>query len=397
MAVLKAISGAPKTHGGLRNIIEYVLRSDKVKDGYLDMTGPAPDTLNWDSVYQSFREEKEIWNKDSGRMCAHYVLSFHKDEKISPEEVLVFGQEFTDKIFPGHQVLMAVHQDRGHLHLHLVANTVGYEDGHKLHTTAKDLATMKEVVNQMCRDRGLTVAEKGKHFDGSRLEEGEGIAWDKKKYQTMIRKMKNSYLVDCYQAVLKAQKTAISRATFITAMEQSGWTVHWSDNRKHITFENKDHQKVRDTNLSKTFTTTISKEVLENEFQRRQFEQQREQLDFYARQLQDARPSAGADPEAAIGTDYAAGTREFRAEATESQLGTGNFQPETTENQPGKREFRPETRESRPGTGEFQLEKRENQNDGRNEDVAGETTRRVQRRNQRPVRKSRTQDYDWER
>lgn len=343
MAVLKAISGAPKAHGGLRNTIEYVLRSDKVKDGYMDMTGPAPDTLNWDTVYQSFREEKEIWNKDSGRMCAHYVLSFHKDEKITPEELLAFGQEFAEKKFSGHQVLMAVHQDRGHLHLHMVANTVSYEDGHKLHTTAKDLATMKEVVNQMCRDRGLTVAEKGKHFDGSRLEEGEGIAWSKKKYQAMIRKMKGSYLVDCYQAVLKAQKAAISRDSFIAAMEQSGWTVHWSDTRKHLTFENKDHQKVRDTNLSKTFTTTISKEVLENEFQRRQFEQQREQLESYARQLQDARPSASANPEATIGADYSAGTKDFQPGAGNYQKGRQNQGPDRTNSVPRRpqRSIRP--------------------------------------------------------
>lgn len=330
MAIFKAISRPPKTHGGLRNTIEYVLRSDKVKDGYLDMTGPAPDTLHWDSVYQSFREEKEIWNKDSGRMCAHYVLSFHKDEKISPEEVLAFGQEFTDRIFPGHQVLMAVHQDRGHLHLHMVANTVSYEDGHKLHTTAKELAAIKEVVNQMCKEHGLTVAEKGKHFDGSRLEEGEGIAWNKKKYQTMARKMKGAYLVDCYQSVLKAQKAAISRDTFITAMEQSGWTVHWSDNRKHITFENKDHQKVRDTNLSKTFTTTINKEVLENEFQRRQFEQQRKELESYAQQLQDARPNASADPEATIGADYPTGRTDSQPKAGTFQKGRQNQGPDRT-------------------------------------------------------------------
>ena len=28
---------------------------------------------------------------------------------------------------------------------------------------------MKQLTNQMCRERGLTVAEKGKHFDGSQI------------------------------------------------------------------------------------------------------------------------------------------------------------------------------------------------------------------------------------
>lgn len=285
----------------------------------MDMTGPAPETLTWDSVYRSFREEKEIWNKDSGRMCAHYVISFHKDEKITPEEVLAFGQEFAEEAFPGHQVLMAVHQDRGHLHLHMVANTVSYEDGHKLHTTTKDLADMKEAVNQMCHDRGLTVAEKGKHFDGSRMEEGEGIAWNQKKYRAMINGKKPSYLVECFQAVMEAREKAVSKDTFITAMERSGWNVLWTDNRKHITFENKDYQKVRDSNLSKTFTVNISKEALQNEFQIQSERQHQEELAAYYRQLHDS--ITRSTPEGAVSKDYSVGTGESKNDRPDQRTG----------------------------------------------------------------------------
>lgn len=319
----------------------------------MDMTGPAPETLTWDSVYRSFREEKEIWNKDSGRMCAHYVISFHKDEKITPEEVLAFGQEFAEEVFPGHQVLMAVHQDRGHLHLHMVANTVSYEDGHKLHTTTKDLADMKEAVNQMCRDRDLTVAEKGKHFDGSRMEEGEGIAWNQKKYWAMINEKKPSYLVECFQAVMEARENAVSKDTFITAMEQSGWNVHWSDTRKHITFENKDHQKVRDTNLSKTFTINISKEALQNEFQNQSERQHQGELAAYYRQLQESISESA--PEDAVSKDYSAGTGENKND-------------------------RPDQRTGRPAQRTIQ------------EHIHGGPQRPV-----RPTRKDRTKDYGWER
>lgn len=65
---------------------------------------------------------------------------------------------------------------------------------------------MKEAVNQMCKERELTVAEKGKHFDGSRMEEGEGIAWNQKKYRAMINQKEPSYLVECFQAVMEARE-----------------------------------------------------------------------------------------------------------------------------------------------------------------------------------------------
>ena len=67
-------------------------------------------------------------------------------------------------------------KDKDHIHCHLVTNSVSYEDGRKLHNTRKDLKRMKQLTNQMCRERGLTVAEKGKHFDGSQIEKGEVIA-----------------------------------------------------------------------------------------------------------------------------------------------------------------------------------------------------------------------------
>ena len=49
-------------------------------------------------------------------------------------------------------------------------------------------------------------------------------------------------------------------------MKQFGWNVNWTEKRKHITFQNQEGKKVRDSNLFKTFHLDISKEGLENEF-----------------------------------------------------------------------------------------------------------------------------------
>ena len=81
---------------------------------------------------------------------------------------------------------------------------MSYEDGRKLHNTRKDLERMKQLTNQMCRERGLTVAEKGKHFDGSQIEKGEVIAWSKDKYNLFCQQVKDSFVADCAMAVLKA-------------------------------------------------------------------------------------------------------------------------------------------------------------------------------------------------
>jgi len=269
MAINKTINKRTNTHGAMRNCIEYVLRQDKTSELLTYVTGPyCHDEINYDLVYRTFLEEKKVWDKDSGRMYAHNIISWHKDEQITSEQALEFGKEFAENWFSGFQTLVAVHRDKDHIHCHLVTNSVSYEDGRKLHNTKKDLERMKQLTNQMCRKRGLTVAEKGKHFDGSQIEKGEVIAWSKDKYNLFRQQVTDSFVVDCAMAVLKALENCISKEKFIEKMKQFGWNVNWTEKRKHITFQNQDGKKVRDSNLSKTFHLDISKEDLENEFDR---------------------------------------------------------------------------------------------------------------------------------
>ena len=267
MAVNKTINKRTNTHGAMRNCIEYVLRQDKTSELLTYITGPyCHNEINYDLVYRTFLEEKKMWNKDTGRMYAHNIISWHKDEQITPEQAFEFGKEFAENWFSGFQTLVAVHKDKDHIHCHLVTNSVSYEDGRKLHNTRKDLERMKQLTNQMCRERGLTVAEKGKHFDGSQIEKGEVIAWSKDKYNLFRQQVKDSFVADCAMAVLKALENCISKEKFIEKMKQFGWNVNWTEKRKHITFQNQEGKKVRDSNLFKTFHLDISKEGLETEF-----------------------------------------------------------------------------------------------------------------------------------
>ena len=254
----------------MRNVLEYVLRGEKVKEGHVFIAGPyAGDTINYDEVYQTWIKEKRLWNKDTGRMYAHNVISFHKNEKISAAEVLEIGMIFAEKFFPKHQYVVSVHQDKDHLHCHIVTNSVSYIDGTKLHQTKRDLGRQKGFTNNLCRERGLTVAEKGRHFDGTPMEQGEVTAWNKDKYNLFLNDSKKSYVMDCAIAVLEVVPQSASREEFISGMKDRGWTVQWEDSRKHIVFQNNDGKKVRGSNLEKTFAgLEVNKEALTHEFER---------------------------------------------------------------------------------------------------------------------------------
>ncbi len=267
MAINKVVNKSTKAHGAMRNSIEYVLKDKKILDGFVDITGPYnADTLNYDDIYRTWLEEKRLWDKDSGRMYAHNIISFHKDEQITPEQVLEFGRRFAEEFFPDHQCLIGVHQDRDHLHCHILTNSVSYIDGRKLHQTKKDLEKQKEFTNNLCREKGLTVAEKGKHFDGTDIEVGHVTAWSKDKYNLAINASKKPFVVECFATIEEVRKIAKTVEDFISRMLEKGWTVTWTEKKKHITFQNENGDKVRDSNLSKTFNVDVSKESLEKDF-----------------------------------------------------------------------------------------------------------------------------------
>ena len=387
MAINKTINKRTNTHGAMRNCIEYVLRQDKTSELLTYVTGPyCHDEINYDLVYRTFLEEKKMWDKDSGRMYAHNIISWHKDEQITPEQALEFGKEFAENWFSGFQTLVAVHKDKDHIHCHLVTNSVSYEDGRKLHNTRKDLERMKQLTNQMCRECGLTVAEKGKHFDGSQIEKGEVIAWSKDKYNLFRQQVKESFVADCAMAVLKALENCISKEKFIEKMKQFGWNVNWTDKRKHITFQNQDGKKVRDSNLSKTFHLDISKEGLENEFngnyERVRAEAERtngadEELAGYYRQVEAACEGAGGVTGASDGRE-----RRVTGEKSEDERVYPEISGKDTQAENGKTEFI--LRESRNARRNSEIKRRNSSFDNRTvrnaeaESIASEEQRRFE-------------------
>ena len=387
MAVNKTINKRTNTHGAMRNCIEYVLRQDKTSELITYVTGPyCHNEINYDLVYRTFLEEKKMWNKDTGRMYAHNIISWHKDEQITPEQAFEFGKEFAENWFSGFQTLVAVHKDKDHIHCHLVTNSVSYEDGRKLHNTRKDLERMKQLTNQMCRERGLTVAEKGKHFDGSQIEKGEVIAWSKDKYNLFCQQVKDSFVADCAMAVLKALENCISKEKFIEKMKQFGWNVNWTEKRKHITFQNQDGKKVRDSNLSKTFHLDISKEGLENEFDRNRKKardsanrdsRSDEELAGYYRQVEAACEGAGGVTGASDGRE-----RRVTGEKSEDERVYPEISGKDTQAENGKTESI--LRESRNARRNSEIKRRNSSFDNRTvrnaeaESIASEEQRRFE-------------------
>ena len=269
MAVIKAVS----SKAGIGQALDYVTKEEKTEDKLVSGLHCEPDT-----VKDEMQATKELWGKTGGRTYKHFVHSYHEDEHITPEQAHKNAIELAKgtEAWKGHEVLIATHIDRGHIHTHFIVNSVNFEDGHKLQWSKADLQNLKYRCNEQSRQQGLHVPEKGKTFSGEERE--ETVAWNKETYNLLKQAEKGevkSYVQDTALAVMDCREIATSREDFIDQMKARGYGVDWQDSHKYITFTDLERQsqgekqcKVRNNKLEKYYAVDFGKESMEHEFER---------------------------------------------------------------------------------------------------------------------------------
>ncbi len=268
MAVIKAVS----SKAGIGQALDYVTKDEKTEEKLVSGLHCEAET-----VKEEMQATKEMWGKTGGRTYKHFVQSYHEDEHITPEQAHKNALELAKgtEAWKGHEVLIATHIDRGHIHTHFIVNSVNFEDGHKLQWSKKDLADIKERCNEQSRQQGLHVPEKGKTFSGEERE--ETVAWSKDTYNLLKQAERGevkSYVQDIALAVMDCREQAQSREDFIKQMNERGYGVDWQDNHKYITFTDLERQsqgekqcKVRNNKLQKYYNMEFGQEELERGFE----------------------------------------------------------------------------------------------------------------------------------
>ena len=263
MAVIKAVS----SKAGIGQAIDYVTKEEKTEEKLVSGLHCEAETAK-----EEMQATKELWEKTGGRTYKHFVQSYHKDEKITPEQAHRNALQLAENTpaWKGFEVLVATHKDKDHIHTHFIVNSVNFEDGHKLQWSSADLRELKERCNAQSREQGLHVPEKGKTFEGAERE--ETVAWKKETYQLLKQaeqgKVK-SYVQDIALAVLDCKETATSQETFIRLMNERGYEVDWKDSHKYITYTDLAREqagekacKIRDNKLEKYYNMDFGKESM---------------------------------------------------------------------------------------------------------------------------------------
>ncbi len=137
--------------------INYVLNGDKTDDKLLT----AYQYCTPENAYERMKKTKEQFGKTDGVQCYHVIQSFRPGE-ITPELALEIAQAFAKEHLDGYEAVIGVHEDKEHIHAHIVFNSVSRETGEKYHSNTKSYYTqIRAISDRLCAEHGLSVIMRG--------------------------------------------------------------------------------------------------------------------------------------------------------------------------------------------------------------------------------------------
>ena len=126
----------------LEDAIDYAANRDKTEQSCFESSYAC--TL--ETAFADMRQTKEQWHKPGGVQGYHLVQSFAAGE-VSPELAHQIAKELADRVLGGrYEYVIGTHLNTGHIHSHIVWNSVGCVDGKKYHSNGKSYVTQIRAV-----------------------------------------------------------------------------------------------------------------------------------------------------------------------------------------------------------------------------------------------------------
>lgn len=239
----------------LQDALDYAANRDKTEQSCFESSYAC--TL--ETAFADMRQTKERWHKTGGVQGYHLVQSFAAGE-VSPELAHQIAKELADRVLGGrYEYVIGTHLNTGHIHSHIVWNSVSGVDGKKYRSNYKSyVKEIRAVSDELCRKYKLSVidTENSNHVAKPYAE------WLAEKngqptWRTAIR-----------QDVDDAIQQSLTWRQFLSAMERKGYEVRMG--RKYPVLHPPGKERfVRFKTLGKRYTPeAIQTRILYPQFKR---------------------------------------------------------------------------------------------------------------------------------
>ncbi len=256
MATVSYIQEHHQSPAAMKAVIEYCCQDKKVYDENTNRRLVSGVNCDGENAYKEFMATKRAYQKTTGVFFYQYTQSFSPKEDITPEQAHEIALEFAEKAWKGHEVMVATHCDREHIHSHFIINSVSFENGLKLRQSPNTLKELRKLSDEICKSRGYSVLEP---------YEKSGLKMSTREYRVATEG--NSWKFKLMNDIETAMEYSGSKQDFIDNMSSLGYSMTWTPQRKYITFHCPNGMKCRDVKLHEN---KFRKDNLSNELRIRE-------------------------------------------------------------------------------------------------------------------------------
>ena len=211
-AVKYVMNKEKTTAVSLQNALDYAANRDKTEQSCFESSYAC--TL--ETAFADMRQTKGRWHKLGGVQGYHLVQSFAAGE-VSPELAHQIAKELADRVLGGrYEYVIGTHLNTGHIHSHIVWNSVSCVDGKKYRSNYKSYVTeIRAVSDELCRKYKLSVID---------TENSNHVA---KPYAEWLAEKNNqpTWRTAIRQDVDEAIQQSLTWRQFLTVLDRKGYEV----------------------------------------------------------------------------------------------------------------------------------------------------------------------------
>ena len=211
-AVKYVMNKEKTTAVSLQDALDYASNRDKTEKSCFESSYAC--TL--ETAFSDMRQTKERWHKSGGVQGYHLVQSFAAGE-VTPELAHQIAKELADRMLGGrYEYVIGTHLNTGHIHSHIVWNSVSRIDGKKYHSNGKSYVTqIRAVSDELCRKYKLSVIDtENSHHVAKPYAEWLAEKNGQPTWRTAIR-----------QDVDEAIQQSLTWRQFLTVLDRKGYEV----------------------------------------------------------------------------------------------------------------------------------------------------------------------------
>lgn len=148
----EAHTGNPAAH--LKNALSYIQNPEKTEENVMvGSINCLPDT-----AFEQMMDTKVTFGKTNKRQGYHIIVSFAPGEATEEQALDIVARFAQEYLKDKYEAVYAVHNDKKHMHGHIVFNSVSFETGMK-HECKKGewKHRMQPITNRLCKEYGLSI------------------------------------------------------------------------------------------------------------------------------------------------------------------------------------------------------------------------------------------------